>query len=163
FNNILANTRTKGGEIGLVGYVTDEWQAALGYGHQDARILSADPRLLDDPEDQIVALGAAGNVVPSVPLDTFSFWNRYDFTPFLGAGLGVVYNAKFFPALDNAVIVPGYARLDGALFIKFSENFFGQLNVENILGAKYFASAHNNNNIMPGAPRSAFVTVTARF
>ncbi|MCI0735886.1 MAG: TonB-dependent siderophore receptor [Beijerinckiaceae bacterium] len=163
FNNILANTRTKGGEIGLVGYVTDEWQASLGYGHQDARIVSADPQLLDDPGDQLLALGAAGNVVPSVPLDTFSFWNRYDVTPFLGAGLGVVYNAKFFPALDNAVIVPGYARLDGALFLKFNENFYGQLNVENILGAKYFASAHNNNNIMPGAPRSAFVTVTARF
>lgn len=150
-NNIPANTRTKGGEIGLVGYVTDEWQVALGYGHQDARIVSA--------QDQ----RATGNVVPSVPLDTFSFWNRYDVTPFLGVGAGVVYNAKFFPALDNAVIVPGYARVDGALFLKFSENFFGQLNVENILGAKYFVSAHNNNNISPGAPRSAFVTLTARF
>ncbi|MGH6934973.1 MAG: TonB-dependent receptor, partial [Methylocella sp.] len=150
-SNIPANTRTKGGEIGLVGNVTDEWQVALGYGHQDARIVSA--------QDQ----RATGNVVPSVPLDTFSFWNRYDMTPFLGVGAGVVYNAKFFPALDNAVIVPGYARVDGALFLKFSENFFGQLNVENILGAKYFASAHNNNNISPGAPRSAFVTLTARF
>jgi len=27
----------------------------------------------------------------------------------------------------------------------------------------YYASAHNNNNIMPGAPRSAYVTVNARF
>ncbi len=150
-SNTPANTRTKGGEIGLVGNVTDEWQAALGYGHQDARIVS-----VGDP-------GAIGNVVPSVPLDTFSFWNRYDVTPFLGVGAGVVYNAKFFAALDNAVIIPGYARLDGALFLKFSDNVFGQLNVENVLGAKYFASAHNNNNIMPGAPRSAFVTVTARF
>ncbi len=150
-NNVPANTRTKGGEIGLVGNVTDEWQVALGYGHQDARIVSTEDRR------------AIGNVVPSVPLDTFSFWNRYDVTPFLGVGAGVVYNAKFFPALDNAVIVPGYARVDGALFLKFSENVSGQLNVQNILGAQYFASAHNNNNIMPGAPRSAFVTITARF
>ncbi|MGH6842321.1 MAG: TonB-dependent receptor, partial [Methylocella sp.] len=113
-NNIPANTRTKGGEIGLVGDVTDEWQVALGYGHQDARIVST-----QDQQDQ----RANGNVVPSVPLDTFSFWNRYDMTTYLGVGAGVVYNAKFFPALDNAVIVPGYARVDGALFLKFSENF----------------------------------------
>lgn len=153
-NNILVDSRTTGGEIGLTGYVTDEWQVALGYGHQDARVVSA-----GEPKNQ----SAVGKIVPSVPLDTFSFWNRYDITPFVGVGAGVVYNAKFFAAIDNAVIVPGYARLDGALFFKFNENFYGQLNVENILGAQYFASAHNNNNIMPGAPRSAFVTLTAKF
>ena len=38
----------------------------------------------------------------------------------------------------------------------------GQLNVENLAGARYYVFAHNNNNITPGAPRSAYVTVNAR-
>ena len=37
--SVLANTRTQGAELGLVGNVTDEWQVSLGYGHQDARVV----------------------------------------------------------------------------------------------------------------------------
>ena len=114
--------------------------------------------------------GAIGKVVPSVPRDTFSFWNRYDITPMFGVGAGVVHNASFYAAIDNAVIVPGYTRVDGAVFFNPGKNFFGlgeemsaQVNIENILGATYYAAAHNNNNIMPGAPRSAYVTVSAKF
>jgi catecholate siderophore receptor len=156
--NIIANTRTNGGEIGLVGYVCDQWQISLGYGHQSAHIVSAEN------------FGAVGKAVPSVPKDTFSFWNRYDITPMFGVGAGVVHNAKFFAALDNAVIVPGYTRVDGAVFFNPGKNFFGfgeelsaQVNIENILGATYYTAAHNNNNIMPGAPRSAYVTINAKY
>ena len=81
----------------------------------------------------------------------------------LGVGAGVIYASSFYPSLDNRVIVPGYARVDGAVFVKVTENISGQLNIENLTGAYYHASAHNNNNIMPGAPRSAYVTVNARF
>lgn len=158
FVNILANTRTEGGEIGLVGYVTDEWQVSLGYGHQSARIVAA-----ENP-------GAIGKISPSVPRDTFSFWNRYDITPMFGVGAGVVHNAKFYAAVDNAVLIPGYTRVDGAVFFNPGKNFFGfgeelsaQVNIENILGAHYYAAAHNNNNIMPGAPRSAYLTINAKY
>jgi catecholate siderophore receptor len=168
FYNVLTNTRTVGGELGLVGYLTKEWQASLGYGNQHAYVTSSD-------RNPALAGGGAfftekGKVVPSVPQNTFSFWNKYDvssligYAPgFLGVGAGVIYNAKFFAALDNAVIIPGYARVDGAVYLKLSENISGQVNVENILGANYYASAHNNNNIMPGAPRSAYVTLNSKF
>jgi catecholate siderophore receptor len=56
-----------------------------------------------------------------------------------------------------------YARVDAAVFWKISDTTSAQLNVENLLGARYFAAATNNNNIMPGAPRSAFVTLNAKF
>ncbi|WP_312030537.1 TonB-dependent siderophore receptor [Methylosinus sp. H3A] len=156
--NIIGDTRTRGGEVGLVGKVTDEWQVSLGYAHQAAAIMSAENA------------GAVGRVVPSVPRDTFSFWNRYDITPMFGVGAGVVHNARFYAAIDNSVIVPGYTRVDGAVFFNPGKDFFGlgeemsaQVNIENILGATYYAAAHNNNNIMPGAPRSAYVTINAKF
>ena len=168
FYNVLTNTRTVGGELGLVGYVTEEWQVSLGYGNQHAYVTSS------DRVPGIAGVGPLftekGKVVPSVPQNTFSFWNKYDvssligFTPgFLGLGGGVIYSSKFYAALDNAVIVPGYARVDGAVYLKLSENISGQVNIENILGANYYPFAQNNNNISPGAPRSAYVTLNAKF
>ncbi|MGJ0505742.1 MAG: TonB-dependent receptor [Methylocystis sp.] len=166
FNAVAANTRTRGGEIGLVGYVTDLWQVSLGYGLQSARVLNANAA--PDPVDPWLTY--AGKVTPNVPRNTFSFWNRYDVSSVfdaepgvLGVGAGVVYNAKFYAAIDNAVIVPGYARVDAAAYLKLSKTVTAQLNIENLLGANYYAGATNNNNIMPGAPRSAFVTVNAKF
>jgi catecholate siderophore receptor len=38
-----------------------------------------------------------------------------------------------------------------------------QLNVENLFGADYFPTAHNDNNIAPGAPRTARATVRFGF
>jgi catecholate siderophore receptor len=81
----------------------------------------------------------------------------------LGLGGGVIYNAKFYPAIDNAVVVPGYARVDAAAYVKLSDRVNAQLNIENLLGARYYVAATNNNNIMPGAPRSAFVALNAKF
>lgn len=166
FNAVSANTRTRGGEISLVGNVTDQWQVSLGYGLQSARVLSANN--YPDPSDPFLVY--AGKVTPNVPRDTFSFWNKYDVSSYFGAppgvfglGAGVIYNAKFYPAIDNAVVVPGYARVDAAAYWRITDTISARLNVENLLGARYFAAATNNNNIMPGAPRSAYVTVNARF
>ena len=36
-------TRTKGGELGLTGYVTDQWQVSAGWGHQIAEVVQAAP------------------------------------------------------------------------------------------------------------------------
>jgi len=166
FNAVAADTRTRGGEISLVGYLTDEWQASLGYGHQSARVLSTS----NYPSTTDPFLIYTGKVTPNVPRDTFSFWNKYDVSTILGErpgvvglGAGVIYNAKFFAAVDNAVFVPGYARVDAAAYWKVTEKITAQLNVENLLGARYYAAATNNNNIMPGAPRSAYVTLNAKF
>jgi catecholate siderophore receptor len=170
FYNVLTNTRTVGGELGLVGYVTKEWEVSLGYGNQHAYVVSSDRNIAFAGTGSGVFFTEVGKNVPSVPQNTFSFWNKYDVSSLIGLapgvfglGSGVIYNTKFFAALDNAVIIPGYARWDGAAYLKISENISGQVNVENILGSMYYASAHNNNNIMPGAPRSVFVTINAKF
>ena len=155
----VGKTRTEGGELSLTGYVTDQWQIALGYGYQDAII----------KQGTITTSGAntgfdtTGNKVPQVPEHIFSVWNRYDFTKWFGAGVGVIHSTEFFPAADNTVIVPGYTRLDAALFFEINDNIKGQLNVENVLDDSYFISAHNNNNISYGSPRAYYVTLTSNF
>ena len=143
-------TRTEGGELGLTGYVTDQWQVAAGFAHQIALITAGSAPTI-------------GKDVASVPHNTLSLWNKYMFSPMFGAGLGVIHKTSFFANADNLVEVDGYTRLDGALFFNLNDAWSAQLNVENILNEDYFVSAHNNNNIMPGAPASAYVTIGAKF
>ena len=58
---------------------------------------------------------------------------------------------------------PGYARVDAAVFYEITDNIEAQLNVENLFGADYFATAHNDNNIAPAAPRTLKATVRFGF
>ena len=165
-DGVLANTQTNGGELAITGNVTDLWQVSTGWGHQGNFV-----KQVNSAGVGTVPPGyGVGKDVPFVPKNTFSFWNKYDFSSFadakvgtFGLGMGVVYNAQYFAALDNTVIVPGYARVDSALYFKVSDQISGQLNVENLLGAKYYVAASNNNNIMPGSPRAAFLTMNAKF
>ena len=82
--------------------------------------------------------------------------------PALSAGLGVVQQAKMYAAIDNTVTLPGFTRVDGALFLTLNERarMRAQLNVENLLDARYYATSHGNNNIMPGAPRTLRLTLS---
>ncbi len=146
----VGETRTKGGELALTGYITEAWQVAAGYGHQVAEVVIGTP-------------ATTGKEVPSVPHNTYSLWNKYQFSRMWGAGLGVVHKTDYFAEVNNLVTIPAYTRVDGAVFLDLDENWSAQLNIENILDEEYFASAHNNNNISPGAPRSAYVTVKASF
>lgn len=166
-NFVAGNTKTRGGEIGVVGQMTDKWRVSLGYAHQIGLITAIDGGA---PYPNNPLQTDVGHKTPNVPLDTFSWWNKYDLSSFfdagpgvLGVGLGLIYNAKFFPEIDNAIIVPGYARVDGALYVKLSEKVSAQLNVENLAGAHYYVAASADNNIMPGSPRRAIVTLRAKF
>jgi catecholate siderophore receptor len=98
--------------------------------------------------------------VPLVPQSTLSLWNRVQLTPTLGVGLGAVHQSRVYAAIDNAVSLPAFTRYDAGLFISLPAQSRLQVNMENLLGATYYASAHGNNNIMPGAPRTLRVSVT---
>ena len=101
--------------------------------------------------------------MPLVPRHQFSVWNRYNFSRALGFGLGVIAASKSYASISNAVALPGYVRLDAAVFYALGDGFEAQLNVENLLGADYFPTAHNDTNIAPGAPATARATLRLRF
>ena len=143
--------RSKGLEIGLERNISDKWQVSAGYALQKAEIT------------RTTAAAPKGREVPLVPRHQFSVWNRYNFSEALGLGLGLVAATKSYASISNAVTLPGYARVDAALFYKLSEGVEAQLNVENLLGADYFATAHSDNNIAPGAPATARATLRLRF
>jgi catecholate siderophore receptor len=143
--------RTSGVELGVAGNVTPRWQIAGGYGFQDAFITSA------------TASAAFGAVVGQVPHHTLSLWNRYQIAPRLGGGLGVIYRSDMFAAIDDTVTLPSYVRADAAVFVQVNERLRLQLNVENLLNAKYYVNADSNTNISPGSPRAIRVGLITRF
>ena len=98
-----------------------------------------------------------------VPHQTFSLWNRYQILPRVGAGLGISRQTDMFAAVDNTVTLPGYTRVDAAVYYSLTEKVRVQGNVENLLDKKYYVNADGNNNISPGSPRAVRVALTARF
>ena len=105
----------------------------------------------------------SGNVLAELPKNTFSLWNRYDFNAMWGAGLGVISRDKMYASTDNTVYLPGFTRVDAAVYAKIDKTWRAQLNIENLFDKHYFASAHNNNNISPGTPFSARISLIANF
>lgn len=143
--------RTNGFEVGLTGNITPRWNVSGGYAYQDAFITSA------------TATALAGKQVGQVPRNTFSLWNKYQFTSRFGAGLGIVSRSDMFATVDNTVVLPGYTKADAAFYYSFNEKWRIQANVENLFDKKYYLNANSNTNISPGSPRAFRVGLIARF
>jgi catecholate siderophore receptor len=144
--------RSEGFELGVSGKLTPAWSVIGGYAYQDGEITRS-----------ISASAQAGARLAQLPKHSFSLWNRYELSRAWGVGLGLVYRDEIFTSTDNTVVLPSFTRLDAAVFWNASSHLRAQVNVENLLDTDYYAFAHNNNNITPGAPFNLRVALTTRF
>ncbi len=135
--------RSRGIELGLERSITARLQISAGYAWQQAEIT------------RDTSAAAKGTNVPLVPRHSASLWSKYQATPNLGLGLGIIARSKSDASLTNQVKLPGYSRVDAAIFFRIAKGVEAQVNFENLFGADYFPAAHNDNNIAPGAPRNA--------
>ncbi len=142
--------RTDGYELGINGQITRRWSVAGGYAWQDAFVTRA------------TAAARAGAVVAQVPRHTLSLWNNVQLAPKFGAALGVICRSKMFAAIDDAVTLPGYTRVDVAGYVALTPDLRLQVNLENLFGTRDWANADSNTNLSPGAPRTLRVGLTAR-
>jgi catecholate siderophore receptor len=150
-------TRVRGFEISLQGYVTDRWQSQLGYAYTDARIVA-------DLTQSTVALPVlAGNRVQLVPYNQLAWWNKYQFTDMWSAGLGVIFFDDSFATSDDTVRLPAFWRFDAGIYARIDENWKAQLTVENIFNKGYWASADGDNNISPGQGRTIRLKAIYKF
>jgi len=151
--SILADAqRTRGFELGVQGRVTPQLQVTGAYTYLDAEFTR--------PTGTTVP---AGNRVPNTPRHIASLFGRYDVTDALGLGLGVVHQSARFANADNLVRLPGYTRVDGAVYYDLTERVRLQANVENIFNTRYFVNAHTNNNMQPGAPTTVSAVLSLNF
>jgi catecholate siderophore receptor len=147
----------KGFEISLNGYVTDYWQAQLGYAYTDARI-AHDLTILPNPLPVL-----AGNRVQLVPYNQIALWNKFKFTDMWSAGLGIIYFGDSFATSDDTVRLPSFVRVDAGIYANIDQNWKAQLTVENLFNTNYWASADGDNNISPGQGRTVRLKALYKF
>jgi catecholate siderophore receptor len=148
--------RVDGVELQLAGHLTEAWSMMAGYSWQDGETLQ-------DIRTSRTSFVPKGTRLAQLPEQTASLWNRYDFNDAWGVGLGAVYRGDLYASLSNEVQLRSYTRYDAAVFFRPSERVQLQLNVENLFDKEYAVSANSDNNITPGAPRAAYLSMTLRF
>lgn len=159
-NTLVDGQETHGVELGLTGKLTDKWSIFGGYAYQDGEITKQQG--LNSSNSRILK----GAELGQTPSHTFSVWNRYDFNETWGAALGVVSRSEMYattPTASQSTVLPGYTRVDAAIYGKFSKNLRLQVNLENLTNKEYALSAHNNNNIVPGSPLTGRATLIYNF
>ncbi|MFZ6799089.1 TonB-dependent receptor [Undibacterium sp. Di24W] len=149
---LVDGQRTKGVELAVSGKINDAWSIMGGYAYQDAKITRAQS-----------ATVKAGATLAQVPTHSASLWNRYDLNSQWGVAAGLVYRGTIYPSTDNTVELPGFTRVDAALYYAWDKNIQLQLNVENLADKKYYASANSNNNITPGSPRAVRLGINFKY
>ncbi|HEV7923168.1 MAG TPA: TonB-dependent siderophore receptor [Thermoanaerobaculia bacterium] len=151
-STLVDGQRTEGVELSAGGNLTNAWSIVGAYAYQDGEITRS-----------ISATAQAGARLAQVPLHSASLWNKYDLSSAWGVGLGLIHRGAVFTSTDNTVTLPSFTRVDAALFYQLSDHLRAQLNVENLLDTRYFASANSNTNITPGSPRALRFSWTTRF
>lgn len=146
---LVDGQNVKGAELELNGRFLTGWEFIVGYAHQDSEIEAP--------------ASSRGKVLAQVPRNKVSMWNKYQFNEMWGIGLGFIAQSDSYIATDNKVTLPGFGRIDAAVFLNPAANLRVQLNIENLTDKNYAASAHNNNNIMPGSPLNARLSASYRF
>lgn len=143
--------RSRGLELSLQGEVTRAWSLAASYALQEAEITAG------------TTAAPAGRQIALTPRHTVTLWSRHNVTRRFGLAGGVTYAAESFAAISNATRLPGYTRLDAALYLRLTEHVEAQVNLENLTNVAYFPTAHTDNNITTGAPVNAAFRLRAMF
>jgi len=149
---LLDAQRSRGVEWELSAKLSPELQLLAGYAYQEAVITKA-----------LSASIPAGTVLANVPEHSAYVWGRWDFNSRWALGLGINGQSSMYASTSNAVTLPGFMRVDTAVYYRQSEDLLWQLNIENLTDKRYYASAHNDNNISFGAPREAKLSVHIGF
>lgn len=149
--------RSRGAELDIAGFITDNWQITASYSYIDARIMNDNNKSLIGARKQ------------NTPIHSGSIWNRYNFPRSsllkdIGVGLGVQYSGDKIPWLVRSFKVPAYALLDAAVYYTPAKSSVQiALNVNNLTDQTYWIGAQNYLRLFPGAPRNMMLSATYRF
>jgi len=145
----VIKSQTDGFELQLEGQLTETWYMSAAYSYLDG--------------EQMDRAGSTGLRPRELPENMFSIWNFVQFTPKLGAGLGLTYQDESFINNSNTARLPSYTRVDAALYYEWSDKLRVQLNVENLGDTEYFPSSHSTHQATVGAPFNARLALTMDF
>lgn len=151
---LVGAQRTDGVELSLSGKVWRGLNVTGGYAFYEPLILRSNSLSSGVP--------IQGKIPALAPKRSGSIWATYFWQNGLGIGAGVFQGGRQFAANDNLVLLPGYARVDAALF--YERRHWGvSATIRNVLNSRYYETAQSNFQIYPGTPVSGLVAVKYRW
>jgi iron complex outermembrane receptor protein len=145
--------RSRGIEFDIAGEILPGWKIIATYAHTDAEIT----------KDNTFTVG---NRLSNVPRNSGSLWSTYTIQKGklkgLGVGFGVFAAGERAGDLENSFFLPGYVRLDAALFYQRNNLRIG-LNFKNLSNTRYFEGSQGREEVIPGAPFEILGTISYSF
>jgi catecholate siderophore receptor len=147
--------RVKGIELGVSGYLTEEWEVRAAYTHLDDRIVATSDPL------------ALGKEVPNVPRDAFNLWNILELSPAWTLGGGFNAMSHRYADTANTAGVPAFVVFNAMASYEFDAHWKVQININNLTNKLYYTSLYysevDENHAVPAPGRSVIAMLSARF
>lgn len=146
--------RSRGVELALIGHLGHGWDVAANYTRMKTEYTHPTRKV------------AKGNEEGLIPRNQGSLWATWSTDGHWGLGGGVQGQSASWAKYTNQVRLPGFVRADAMAFYRSGAgpgSYRIQLNVNNLFDAHYYPTANDDNQIMPGAPRSVDLSVRYRF
>lgn len=161
----IGEQQSRGFEFDLNAQPVRRWNTILTYAFTDAVITE------DTTRDASGRFFLVGNQLLGTPRQTASLWTSYEFDKGLlrgfGAGAGAFAVGRRFGDNAHTFTVPGYTRVDAAVFYKIfrQEKLRYRLafNLNNVFDRVYYSGVRGRYSIEPGAPINGQLTVQAIF
>lgn len=139
-------------ELEVAGRITSKWEVFFNYAYMRANIDNA--------------AGTAANTKDKTPRNTpsssGSLWTTYHLPYGFKVGAGAEYVARRYANDSNTTSVPGYVRADALLEYSVNKWLGVKLNVKNLFNRKYYEGIYQGH-VIPGAPRTYEITLSAKF
>ncbi|MDD3180205.1 MAG: TonB-dependent receptor [Opitutaceae bacterium] len=151
--------RSEGVELEAQWQPKPHWQLQGGVAYNKAYVRSSSLKPV-----------SVGRDLAGAPRATASFWTRYNVPTGglkgLGVGTGVVYTGKSWggdPAGEPYYAIPGWTRVDLAIYYKWRKSYDLAINVANLLDRKYIMGAQSAYTLNPSETRKITFMATKRF
>jgi catecholate siderophore receptor len=147
--------RVKGVELGINGYVMEEWEVAANYTHLNDKITAtSDPLSL-------------GKLAPNTPHDAANVWTTVEPTEAWTIGGGMTAVSHRYADTENTAGVPAYVFFNAMTSYIVNEHLKLQLNLNNVTNKLYFTGVYysgvDENHALPSAGRTLIGLANYRF
>jgi catecholate siderophore receptor len=146
-------------DLDIAGRITPNWDAFVSY--------TWIPNATIDKSNVVLAGNGGGAQVQGdrpalTPKHSASVWSTYRLTPKLRIGGGLTHRSEQQPEGARNVTAEAFTTVDLMAEYSFTENVSAKLNIANVAD-KLYADSLYRGFYSPGAPRTAQLTLKARF
>jgi catecholate siderophore receptor len=149
------NQRVKGVELGINGYLIDNWEVTVNYSHLNDKITASTDPL------------SVGKLAPNTPHDAFNVWTGLEPTAAWTVGGGFTAMSHRFADTENTAGVPAFVVFNAMTSYQVNEHFKLQLNLNNVTDKLYFNGLYytgvQENHVLPSAGRTLIGSASYRF